>query len=90
MKEIRNLIKELQEKPEYKDFPDEVHEALNTIYEDEVYSTDSDSLTILGNFETENGEVNRILEELYDQAYHRAETFYTTVIKETLRGADDE
>ena len=84
MKEIRNLIKELQEKPEYKDFPAEVHEALITIYEDEVYSTDSDSLTILGNFETENGEVNRILEELYDQAYHRAET------KETLRGADDE
>ena len=81
--EIQALIEEIRKKYAYVvDGDPDLQEALIDIEEEEVFSTDAVSLTVLGNYQAEDGELNSLIEELYDQAYHRAETM------ETLRGAD--
>ena len=87
MKEIRNLdeiqalIEEIRSYEEL-EYSQDLQEALIDIEADELASTDADALQILGNYDAEDGDLNRLLEELYEHAYHRAETM------ETLRGVD--
>jgi len=68
---IQDLIEEIRSYEEL-EYSQDLQEALIDIEADELASTDAVCLTVLGNYQAEDGELNRLLEELYDQAYQRA------------------
>jgi len=52
--------------------PDQVYEALKDIENDDYDSTDAQCLTVLGNYEHGNPEIDQLVEELYERVYARA------------------
>lgn len=68
---IQDLIEEIRSYEEL-EYSQDLQEALDEIEADELASTDAVCLTVLGNYQAEDGFLNRLLEELYDQAYQRA------------------
>lgn len=75
MMKLEKLLDELYELIEERDvpLPEEVTMALEAVENDEIQGSDSPELDILGNYDSVDGDVNRLLEEVYDLARLRAE-----------------
>lgn len=80
IKELKDEMIKLAEKIEEKivDAPDDVYSALDDIMTASIASTDATALTVLSNFESSDGEVNRLLDELYEVVKEYAERISET------------
>ncbi len=72
LNELQETIEKIREHPAADDLPDRVWEEINSVEDWEVYSS-RESLPVLANFETDDPDLNQLVEEVYDNGMTIAE-----------------
>jgi len=71
---LQETIEKIREHPAADDLPDRVWEEINSVEDWEVYSS-RESLPVLANFETDDPDLNQLVEEVYDNGMTIAEIY---------------
>lgn len=71
---LQNFINEIREHPAADDLPDHVWEEINSVEDWEVYSS-KEGLPVLANFETDDPDLNQLVDEVYEGGIEIAEIY---------------
>ena len=71
---LQETIEKIREHPAADDLPDRVWEEINSVEDWEVYSS-RESLPVLANFETDDPDLNQLVEEVYEDGMTIAEIY---------------
>ena len=71
---LQTFVDEIREHPAADDLPDHVWEEINEVEDWEVYSS-RESLPVLANFDSEDGDLNQLVEEVYEDGMTIAEIY---------------
>ena len=69
---LQTFVDEIREHPDAEDLPDAVWEEINEVEDWEVYSS-RESLPVLSNFDSEDPDLNQLVEEVYEDGMTIAE-----------------
>jgi len=71
---LKNMIEEIREHEKADDLPDAVWEEINAVEDWEVYSS-REGLPVLANFETDDPDLNQLVDEVYEGGIEIAEIY---------------
>ncbi len=74
LNELQETIEKIREHPAADDLPDHVWEEINEVEDWEVYSS-RESLPVLANFDSEDGDLNQLVDEVYEGGIEIAEIY---------------